>query len=182
MKQEELTTPPSNHVLVLCRKPLSSLAASGGGYQAARGLRKIICAHVPNPVIEFMFGPPTDLRADPQADPQAGPQGDLQAEHELWTETSDFAIKHKGLYAMVVLHTFPHLYKLGLMPIVSSLLKSSGTVLWTTATDADQAKVRTVPEQTFARIVDQFDHQYGDKWYVSFSDYQVVSPGLFVKT
>lgn len=170
MKQEEPTTPPSNHVLVLCQKPPGSLAASGGGYQAAHGLRKIICAHVPNPVIEFMFGPPP------------GPQADLQAEHELWTATSDFAIKHKGLYAMVVLHTFPHLYNLGLMPIVSSLLKSSGTVLWTTATGADQAKVRTVPEQTFARIVDQFDHQYGDKWYVSFSDYQVVSPGLFVKT
>jgi hypothetical protein len=55
-------------------------------------------------------------------------------------------------------------------------------MLWTTGTGADRARVRTLPEQTFARIVNKFDDKYADKWYVSFTDFQVVSPGLFIKT
>lgn len=151
----------SKHVLVLCHRHENSIFRNDGVHGITTALRQLIDVHVKNASIDFMFG--------------------SQSDHD-WGDSSDFVTKNKGRYAMVVLHSYPYRFTLGLMPIVSSLLKVGGRMLWTTGTGEDQTKVRTLPEQTFARIVNKFDDQYADKWYVSFTDFQVMSPGQFIKT
>lgn len=157
-----------NHVLVFQTRPKHGSLSDGVDLMSA-ALRQFISAQVKNPLIECVFGSYEDAEL----------QQNLRAENE-WGDSSDFAVKNKGRYAMVVLHTCPHLFTPSFVPTVSSLLKSRGQMLWTTC--ANGAKVKTLPEQTFARMVKQFDDKYADKWYVSFTDFQVVSPGQFIKT
>jgi hypothetical protein len=152
-----------NHVLVLCHALQKPSSPDHEVHRITAALRQLIHTHAENPSIRFMFGF----------------QG--KDDHE-WGDSSDFVLKNKGRYAMVVLHACPYPSTLGLIPTVSSLLRLGGRMLWTTGTGADRARVRTLPEQTFARIVNKFDDKYADKWYVSFTDFQVVSPGLFIKT
>jgi hypothetical protein len=169
-KQDFSIVDSPNRVLVLRRRSPSTRldheSQRDGFLQLARG-------QVENPNLEFLtpgglIG--TDYSFKLTIDPDSP---DFQA-------SSVFVAKHQGQYTAVILHTCPFLFTLNLLPTIATLLQKGGKMMWTTRPEGANT-VGFLPKETFQRIIKQFDQHHSDKWHVYFNDFQVLSPGLFIK-
>jgi len=160
----------SSQVLVLRRRSPSTRL----DHESLRdAFLRLASEQVENPSLEFLTSGGvigTDYNFKLTIDPDSN---DFQA-------SSEFVSKHQGQYAAVILHTCPFLFTLQLLPTIATLLQKGGKMMWTTRPEGANT-VGFLPKETFQKIIKQFDDHHGDKWHVYFNDFQVLSPGLFVK-
>jgi len=167
---DDLAPPDTGRVLVLTRRAPSTRLDHRS---MVDGFRQVLHGHVETPALEFLTPGGTlgvqhnfKLTVDP--------------EHKDFSRSQKFIDQHQGQFTAVVLHTCPFLFMLDVLPTIATLLRKDGKMLWTTRTDGPHS-VELLPPETFARIIGQFNQQHGDKWHVHFSDFQVLTPGLFLR-